>query len=105
MLDEHYSEMLKTEVMNEKELQWILKPVNIYPIKETSDVSNIVKIAIALSNDRPFKVVILTSPETRTVYTSSPHMANVTDVLVSGGEDAVSFINKMFREEYEAIRR
>ncbi|HLC62654.1 MAG TPA: hypothetical protein VJI52_06580 [Candidatus Nanoarchaeia archaeon] len=66
---------------------------------EIDSVSKTVRYAIYLSNDKPYKVCILTDDKTQPIYIKNPHMRGITDsVIIKSNQDAVALIDKLYKQ-------
>lgn len=106
MLNEHFKNLIETNVMTYKELSWCAMggSLRIWQPDDT-EVSKTIKLGVALTNARPFKAALLTSPDYLNSYTTNKHMAGVNDLIIKAGVDAISFIDTMFRQQYENAKK
>jgi hypothetical protein len=106
ILNEHFKMLIDTGIMTYKELSWCAsdEALRIWQPTDT-EVSKVIKLGVALSNARPFKVALITSPDRVNEYAKNPHMTGVNDVIIKGGVDAIAFINTTFRGQYEKAKK
>ena len=98
MLDEDY-ESAKGN-LTEEDLLASFKRIPIPPflISEKDPISKYVRFAIQLTSEKPFRSIILTSPEKHKEFINNPHMSGITRVSIKSGKDAQELIGKYFRK-------
>ncbi len=104
ILREDFNYMLENGIYSEQELKFMCTILQEYldiPINEDR-ISRIFKNAIFLTDNKPFKVTILTSPEDKLSYDKILGISEMKDLIVLAGNDACSFIYEIFSKEYES---
>lgn len=72
-----------------------------YLKKEMGDtISFMVRYAAYLTNEEPFQVFIMTSPENRELYEKNPHFKDLKKVSIKSNEDALTIIDDYW-EQYK----
>jgi hypothetical protein len=104
ILREDFEYLFENEVYKEQELKFMCTPSQEYLDIPTNEdrISRIVKNAIFLTDNKPFKVTILTSTEDKLAYSKILSISEMKDIRVLAGTDACSFIYEIFRNEYES---
>lgn len=100
MLYDHFVD-LSTEIPR-KELSLLALPANSSAENPKDDeMSKVVKLAIAATNEKPFKATILTSESKMGDYKTNKHFQGIKEIDMFADVDAIEFVDKMFRNEYE----
>lgn len=72
-----------------------------YEVQELEELEDeterVIKIAIDLLNEVPYKTYILTTDEKKAEYESNPHYKGVKEIDVKSGEEALTIIDDFFR--------
>ena len=104
VLREDFNYLLENKIYREQELKFMCTLLQEYLDIPTNEdrISRIVKNAIFLTDNKPFKVTILTSPEDKLAYDEILSISEMKDLRVLAGIDACSFIYEIFSKEYES---
>lgn len=85
------------------ELLLLLQPVfSSAELPADDQITKIVKLAIATTNEKPYKAIIFTDNPTKALYLSNSHLQSVKDVELLSEVDGLNKILHIFKTEYEA---
>lgn len=99
ILLDHFNSLKNNKIYSEHQLKYICKPINLN-FNNDSDQINVVKEAISLLDNKPFKIVILTDSKTKEKYVKSPYLSGIKDITIFADNAACSFISSLFYQEF-----
>ena len=98
--EKELGEAVRMGLYDRDSLRGIVAPIGIPDsLKDDSRVEETIKMAVYLSDDHPYRVVILTSPEMTDTYAKSATFAsNGKAVEVCSGLESLEVVKRLFRE-------